>query len=220
LINELNKDSHIIADSYDIYLMSLLGGDKEKCRQMIDLFLTEKVDIITLYIELFQRSMYEIGDLWGQNKISVANEHLASIITEELLNLVYPKLFPGQQKEKKAVVCCVPNENHQIGAKMIADIFEMQGWDTYFLGSNLPVHALLDFVRRNQPELVALSVSILDHFVFLEDALQQLQANFPELTIIVGGQGLDTEGLGIVNKYSNLKYIEGLVPLEKYIKDL
>jgi methanogenic corrinoid protein MtbC1 len=43
---------------------------------------------------------------------------------------------------------------------MIADIFELNGWDGYFLGANMPVHELIKFIDDKKPDLLDLSLSI------------------------------------------------------------
>ncbi len=97
------------------------------------------MELKSLYMDLFQRSLYAVGELWELNKISVAREHLATAITESLLNLVYPRLFENTPTGKKVVVSCAANELHQIGGKIVADFFELNGWESHFLGANTPV---------------------------------------------------------------------------------
>lgn len=94
--------------------------------------------IENIYFHLFQRALYDVGKLWEQNKITVATEHLATAITEYLMVLCQQELFLTPRIDKRAIIACTANEYHQIGARMVADTFEMHGWDTWFLGSNTP----------------------------------------------------------------------------------
>ena len=98
--------------------------------------------VYPFYNNLFQKSLYRVGELWESNRISVAKEHLATAITEGLLNLVYPKLFEPEQyrKGRTILISCTANEFHQIGGKMVADVCELNGWDSHFLGANTPVN--------------------------------------------------------------------------------
>ena len=133
---------------YQDYLKALLAGKRKQCRDMVQGLLDANIELKTLFTNLFQRSMYEVGELWENNRITVANEHLATSITESLLNLTYPVLFAADRSGKKAVISCSANEFHQVGGKMVADIFELNGWDGHFLGLICRLKISLDLSRK------------------------------------------------------------------------
>lgn len=211
------NDSKITETIYRHYLDHLLAGNKKQCSRIINELLGRGIDIKDLYTNLFQRSMYEVGYLWESNQISIATEHLATISTEGLLNLVYPVLFSTPRVGKKAVISCVKNEFHQLGGKMAADIFELKGWDGYFLGANTPSRALVQFIDDRQPRLVGLSLSILANLVHLEHTLETLRTTFPNLDIILGGQAFLHGGMEILEKFKNVVYIPSLTDLENLV---
>ncbi|WP_073372816.1 B12-binding domain-containing protein [Desulfofustis glycolicus] len=82
----------ISEDVYDRYLEALLRGDSCTCLKIIDGLLDEQVRPIVMYVDLLQRSLYRIGELWEHNRVSVATEHLATTITERTLAAIYPTL--------------------------------------------------------------------------------------------------------------------------------
>ncbi|BCR36698.1 hypothetical protein MPAN_015910 [Mariniplasma anaerobium] len=57
------------------------------------------------------------------------------------------------------VAVCVGNELHEIGMRMVADFFEMDGWDTFFIGSNLPVSEIIKELKLNSVDLLAISLT-------------------------------------------------------------
>jgi len=205
---------------YTSYLSSLLSGNKKECTYITRELLDQNISIYDLYINLFQRSMYQIGKLWETNKISVAVEHMATLIIEGLLNLLYPQIFSAEHIGKSAIVSCVPNEFHQLGAKMVADIFELNGWDGFFLGANTPSIELLQLIDEKKPDLLALSMSIYFNLPALKETIQKVQTNYPQLDIIVGGQGLLECGKDIVSEYSDVSYVDSLIKLEQLIRKI
>src|SRR6056297_2679784 len=110
----------ITEQRYQKYFNFLLKGKRKECTKIVQYLLDQDIHIQILYIDLFQKSLYEIGELWEYNKISVAKEHLVTAITEGLINLVYPKLFENETTfiNKSVVISCSANEFHQIGGKM------------------------------------------------------------------------------------------------------
>ncbi|MFW6237267.1 MAG: cobalamin B12-binding domain-containing protein, partial [Desulfosudaceae bacterium] len=147
--------------TYRRYLAALLAGDRAGCAALSRELLETGLAPEDLYTDLFQRSLYEVGELWEQNRVSVAVEHLATAVTESLLAAVYPHILGGEtERRRKAVISCSVNEYHQVGARMVADIMETRGWDTWFLGANTPTADLLRMLQEKVPDMLGLSVSI------------------------------------------------------------
>jgi methanogenic corrinoid protein MtbC1 len=199
---------------YKDYLSSLISGDKKYCLSVVQGLLNKDVDIYSLYMSLFQRAMYEVGEMWEMNKVSVAVEHLATSITESLLSLVYPRIFGADHIGKKAVIACVANEYHQIGGRMVADIFELHGWDGYFLGANTPPEELLKLIDEKQPDLVGLSLAIYFNLDSLWRVVETVRSTFPDLPILVGGQAFRWGGTERVSQYEGVTYVTSLKDLE------
>ncbi len=203
---------------YQLYITNLLAGNKQNCFSIVKKHI-DQYNIKDFYFHLFQRSMYEVGELWEQNKISVATEHIATAITENLLNLFYPIIFSEERVGKKALVSCSINEYHQIGAKMIADIFELNGWDGIFLGANTPGIDLIKLIEKEQPDVIGLSVSIYFNMPDLMAIIKELRTNNIHNEILVGGQAFRWGGTEILNDFENVKYLSGIDSLEKYIQN-
>lgn len=207
----------IDADLYNTYLDALLAGRRSECRRIVQELLDAGIEVKRLYGGLFQRSMYRVGELWETNRISVANEHLATSITESLLNLSYPLVFGTPRIGKKAVISCSANEFHQVGGKMVADILELHGWDGHFLGANTPPGELVQVIAAETPDLVGLSLSILSNLEQLKRVIEAVRADFPNLDLVIGGQAFRWGGLEAIKRYSGVAYIPDLDTLEKTI---
>ena len=203
---------------YQDYLKALLAGKRKQCSSVVQSLLDANIDLKVLFIDLFQRSMYEVGELWENNRITVANEHLATSITESLLNLAYPALFAADHKGKKAVISCSANEFHQIGGKIVADIFELNGWDGHFLGANLPHEDLSRFIQEVQPDVVGLSLSIIANLDKLKRGIEVVRTDFPKLDLLIGGQAFRWGGIDVIKRYPGTEYVSSLDELENLIK--
>lgn len=206
---------------YQKYRDALLQGRRAVCTAIVQELLEQGMDIKALYTDLFQQSLYEVGRLWETNKISVAREHLATAVTEGLLNLVYPRLFAsgGPVSHKKAIISCAANEFHQIGGKMAADIFELNGWETHFLGANTPVPHMLEHIQEITPDLVGFSLSVYHNMPMLKQGLDAVESDFRNLDIFVGGQAFNWGGLDVLNQYPGTRFIPTLDVLENTIAE-
>ncbi len=200
---------------YRKFLNHLLNGERKALNRMVRDLLNDKITILDLYVLLFQKSLYEVGRLWETNKISVAKEHLATAITEGLLNLIYSELTAAQQRNRKVIVSCAANEYHQIGGKMVADVFESNGWDAQFLGANTPIGHLLEHIDQEKPDLVALSLTIYFNLPSLKNAIDRIAVSFPNLDILVGGQVFLHTGPGVLKSLPNVSFVPDLKVLDK-----
>jgi len=203
--------------AYTSYFEALLRGHRGRCQAIFEAWLDAPVDVRVLYQEVVQRSLYEVGTLWEQGRISVATEHLATAITESLLNLVYPRLFSQPRIGKSAVVTCSANEYHQIGGKMVADLFELNGWRGYFLGANAPRGDLLDLIRDKKPDVVALSLTVYFHLEALMETAAALRAEFSAMPILVGGQAFRWGGRERAEGIVGVRYLRSLGELELWM---
>ncbi len=204
--------------AYGQYFSYLLAGNRAGCAAIVKGLLDGGCDIKELYTHLFQRSLYKVGELWEYNRISVAMEHLATAVTESLLHMAYPVIFSAEHTGEKAIISCVANEYHQIGGKMVADIFELNGWDGYFLGANTPVSDLLALIDEKKPRIVCLSLAIYFNINTLLDGIEQIQASYPGLEILAGGQAFRWGNTRVLEKYRNVTYIESVYLLEEIIR--
>jgi methanogenic corrinoid protein MtbC1 len=203
---------------YESYLNALLAGKRSECHTMVQELLNAHINLKELYGRLFQRSMYQVGELWETNRITVANEHLATAITESLLNLAYPLVFGAEHTGKKAVISCSANEFHQLGGKMVADILELNGWDAHFLGANTPPDDMARFIHEVKPDMAGLSLSILSNMDNLKRAMEVIKSDFPNMDLLIGGQAFRWGGMDVIRQYAGTEYFPTLEKLENAIK--
>lgn len=196
----------------------LVSGDYEKCSELVKTILNEGGDIKLLYDGILKKSLYNIGELWETGKITVATEHLASAIVETILSEVYFKIITQNKINKTAVLACTENEFHQIGIKMVTDIFENNGWHVHFLGANTITEELISLIGTIHPDILAISLSIPFNLPSLEKMLTKIRAQYPDLYIFVGGQAFLHGGFEILKKFQNIIYKADLNELDEFLK--
>lgn len=202
------------------FLENLLTGNRLNCSKIARTYLETDPSIINLYEHVFKDALYQVGTLWETNKISVATEHLATAITEGILNELFEQLVSKKRYNKKVVVACVDKERHQVGIKMVADVFEMNGWESFFLGTGIPNGELIRYLHEVNPDLIAISLSVYFNLANLFKMLDLIQAEFPDLQILIGGQAFDHVSKEMLKRYANVNLFSDLYLLEKFIKSI
>ncbi|MGV8120242.1 MAG: B12-binding domain-containing protein [Candidatus Xenobiia bacterium LiM19] len=210
----------ITGELFDDYCASLLSGKTADCRQIVEDLLKAGIDIKELYSLLFQASLFRVGELWETNRIAVAVEHMATAITERLMSLAYPALFSGERGSKTAVISCAANEYHQVGGRMAADIFELNGWHSYFLGANTPVDVLTKFIQEKKPDIIGLSMAVYFNMPRLIEALNKITTLTPGIPVFLGGQAFRWGGQELCQLYPNTTFVPSLEALESMIRSI
>jgi MerR family transcriptional regulator, light-induced transcriptional regulator len=200
-----------------VFLDALLSGDRAAGSSIVHKQLENNVPIQTIYEQLIRTALYTVGELWEHNQITVAEEHLATSVSEAIMNELFAKIISRERLQKKALLACVENEYHQVGIKMVADIFEMKGWDALFLGANVPVKELIAYAGKKQPDLIALSVSIYFHMPALIQMIHEIRTAFPVLPLLVGGQAFRRGGKELLVTFPYIFFISDLFELETFI---
>ncbi|MDZ7315677.1 MAG: cobalamin-dependent protein [candidate division KSB1 bacterium] len=170
------------------YLDALLAGDRLTAGRIVMDLLQSGTPIKQIYLGIFQPVQREIGRLWQNNRISVAQEHFCTAATQTIMSQLYPYLFTGEKKSKKLVACCIGGELHEIGARIVADFMEMEGWDTYFLGANTPAESILKALGDQRADLLAVSATMTFHVSRVADLIRQLrESRLADVPVLVGG---------------------------------
>lgn len=199
------------------YLDSLLKGDKNQCLQIVSNLIKSNVPLKEIYIQLFQRSMYRVGQMWEKERCTIADEHIATKITESLIESTTSQFMNGHHLDKLVVITCIDKEFHELGARMVAGFFEVSGWKTLYLGSNTPQSTLIDLIKEKKPDLLGISNNFYINISRLIKLIEQIRIVAPDLQLLVGGQALSGGQSEILSKYPNVKYIASLDELEEYI---
>ena len=170
------------------YLRLLLAGNRHAASVLILDAVRNGMSIRDVYIDVFQRTQYEIGRLWQVNEISVAQEHFCTAATQMIMSQLYSQIFATARANRRLVAACVGGDLHEIGVRMVADFFEMEGWDTFYLGANTPLPGILQAVAEHEPHVVAISATMSYHVGEVAEVIRSLRAGESATPrILVGG---------------------------------
>jgi MerR family transcriptional regulator, light-induced transcriptional regulator len=179
--------------AYD-YFNALIEMNKNKAVKLImDVVGEGEVTIKDLYLDVFTNVLYEIGRYWAMRKITVGQEHFATAVTVYTMSLLYDKIFNNEEKEYKMIGVCVGDELHEIGIRMVCDIFELNKWDTYYLGANVPNESVLSELKKIKPDILAISVTLANKVPSCIELISLIRSEYPSVKIIVGGRPFNTD---------------------------
>lgn len=151
--------------------------------------------IVEIYEEVLAKSLNEMK-LIGDEKTDIWKEHVRSSIIKTIVENCYPYVVKERERKashpkliKVAVVCPV-DEYHEIGARMIADYFTINGYDTTFVGSNTPKEVFVAGIHVDKPNYVAISITNPYNLVSARNTIELIKKADHSVKILAGGSAL------------------------------
>jgi methanogenic corrinoid protein MtbC1 len=178
-----------LADLASQYTRLLLERKRAEAGELVLKTARDGVDVRDIYIHVFQSALYEIGRLWQTNQINIAQEHYFTAATQMIMSQLYPYIFNEKRNGKRMVAASVSENQHDIGIRMVADFFEMDGWDAMYLGGNNPLESILQALDEARPHILALSVTVASHVHNAEKIIKAIRdhADHRSTKVLVGG---------------------------------
>lgn len=174
------------------YLKLLLNNDTKGAYQFIESLYKSGIELEDIYIKILQEVMQEVGNLWHKQEISVDKEHYCTSATQLILSQFYPLIFSKPRNGYKILTACIGSELHEMGIRMVSDLFEYRGWESVLLGAAVPNEAIIKAIKENNPDLLALSVTMPQHLPLCYELVNKIRENFKDIKIAVGGRGFQT----------------------------
>lgn len=182
----------------DNYFFGLLECDKNYCYNLIMGAVDQGTTIKDIYTSVFYPSMIKIGDLWQGNQLTVAQEHLATVITQSIISSLYYKMFTGKvsRNKGKIIMTCAGNELHELGSRMLSDLLEIEGFNVKFLGANMPIYSVLEMIKMEEPLVIGISCTMSFNINNVKNLISLIKNEIPYYApILVGGRAFDVDPL-------------------------
>lgn len=178
---------------YQNYLKAVREGAFAQASQVVQTALAQGVSPVAIYDRVFAPSLRQVGELWETGEMSVAQEHLATGITEycrtTLANSSVKKESPQPAKSitGRVLLTNVVGNQHTLGLNMLCDVFRWQGWEVFPLITALPESEIAQAANLYKVDLVCLSIALPGQIARATAAVKALRQNSWKGIIEVGG---------------------------------
>lgn len=187
------RDDNPLAAQARAYLSALVAANREDARVLLMGLLDQNVPVRDLYRYIFQPALQETGRLWQIHQVSVAEEHYITDTTRLFIALLYTRMREESRTQarngRRLVATSVSGEFHDIGIRMVADFFEMDGWDTLYTGADTPAPSVVAMIRDHHADAIAISATIPVHVSRVYELVRAIRAdpNTARTPVIAGG---------------------------------
>src|SRR6476660_9580772 len=132
------------------------GAEQEAVTFSLEL-LDRGVTALEVLLKLVAASQAEAGSRWAGNRWSVAQEHAATHVNEQVVAAVAAHTRKTPPTAGRILVACVDGEWHSLPARLFAEVTRLHGWEVRFLGASVPGPHLVSYLHQHDPLAVAVS---------------------------------------------------------------
>ena len=185
---------------YEEFVAHLDREDKARCVELALSALSQgQVDVVTLYNDILAPALNIPTNRTGDSPLGIWEEHVRTSIVRTVVENCYPYVRKERanrygdpvKRDRRVIVVCPTEEFHEIGARIVADFFDLCGFDPTFVGANTPQEEILKAIAQLKPAYVAVSATNTYSLVPAKRVLAQIRAvregSGADFKIIVGG---------------------------------
>jgi methanogenic corrinoid protein MtbC1 len=169
------------------YLDYAVRGQRREAAEFALSFLEGGLAPEQIADSLLMPALRQLGRSWEKNGISAATEHRATEITRYVIYRIFDSLSVKRSLPLRAVLACVPGDQHDIGIEVMAGLLRSDGWSPVLIGRGAPHQDLLDAVTDARPDVLVLSVSLISLLPAACALISDVKEKAPGVRIILGG---------------------------------
>ncbi|NNM36004.1 MAG: histidine kinase [Nitrosopumilus sp.] len=168
----------------------LTEGNIEDCVKIYEEYV-KIFNAADFFDKILKPVMYEIGEHWATNKISIATEHVASNIAQTLVKIIMDRVVATCNKKK--ILICVPlGEEHHLGCDVLETYLSIKGYKVYNMGTSMPTESIINFIENNKPDILFVSITLPDNLSAGQRLVRKIKEEH-NIPILIGGYALQSE---------------------------
>lgn len=211
---------------YQQILQALQMEDKEQAVKLsMDALENKHVTVMELYESILSPALASIINEYEDEGDLIWKEHVRSAIIRTIIESAYPYILkeqaPVMGERENVIVMCPELEDHELGAKMVSDFFQIAGFNSYFIGARTPLKTIVNAIKDVKPKYLVISVTNFYHILSVKRLIENIKdVTNSDLTFILGGRAIDANPDSVKNTGAdihlrNFEDIKQLIEVEK-----
>lgn len=181
----VNLDKDDYNDTILKFIKFIQDFEEKKIRFSLEdlrLQLPKQIIITKIILPLFDK----IGEMWRSGRLRISHEHFATAIFKNFL-LDLKESENVSDFAPKIIICTPVGQHHELAAAAIAVLVTTIGFNTIYLGANVPSEDIASAAGQADAKFVILSVIYPENESMLINNLKKLRSYLPTTGILVGG---------------------------------
>ena len=176
-----------------VFLEQALNADGDRLKTTLTGLYMKQYYLHEIYDTLVLPVMRLIGEMWANNDISIAEEHLATNTIKNAVHALGETLERKDYKDKSYTLSlALSGDEHDLPLIMTKQILEIKGIPVINCGRNTPVNSIKRLLKKFQPDKIIVSLTYIENKKLAKQELDDLLkiASKTHAKIYVGGAGI------------------------------
>lgn len=177
------------------FFQSLLAGCEESATNILTSAHLQGKTLTKIFDDEICPAMREIGELWFDGKITVAQEHLATRVACNAVYKLRNTLSVPKMTDELAMCCAMEGELHEFPVHLAQIAIENEGWEVVNFGANTPLFCLAEEVVKHAPKVLCISATVIGDLERLTHEYKFFREQIAKLktSIVLGGRVFEDE---------------------------
>jgi methanogenic corrinoid protein MtbC1 len=181
-------------------LVKLLSDLKEpEALAFVDKSLAEGADPMDLLGQA-KEAMNIVGERFASEEYFIPDLVFSGEILKGIVKKLEPHLKKGEEEKRlgKVVIGTVAGDIHDIGKDMVVFMLDVNGFEVFDLGIDVPVQKFVDTIKETGSKVVGLSGFLTLAFQSMKDTVDAIKAAGlrDQVKIMIGGGQIDEQVKG------------------------
>jgi methanogenic corrinoid protein MtbC1 len=170
------------------YIETCLDGEPARATRMLLDAIEDGLSIPDACLGVIVPSMAEVGRLWHIGRLGMHEEHAVTAVAHRALGLLAASATHAPRNGKTVIGATVQGNAHDTAIRIVTLLFEIEGWKSVSLGTELPPGEVANSVRDFDAHLAVLSATLIPQLRAMGRTIAAVRSASPETRILVGGQ--------------------------------
>jgi len=210
-------------DNMSAMLDAIRQGEVEKGEELARAVVKEGADPLRA-LDAVTGTLKEIGDAFSRGDLFLVHMIMASEAAKGVIAVLAPEVKRSKKEIKylgRVLIGTVAGDIHDIGKRLVATFLEMEGFEVFDVGIDVPTQTFVEKVRELKPDVVGLSALVTSTMPVQGEVIDALRkAGLRDgVKVVVGGSavsaswaeevGADSFGNDAVEAVAKVKALVG-----------
>ena len=144
-----------------------------------------------------RKAMQIVGERFSNGKYFIPDLVYSGKILEQIAEIVKLGISEGYNTKRlgRFIMGTVAGDLHDIGKNLVTFMLDVNGFDVYDLGVDVPPQVFVDRIKEIEPEIVGLSGFLTSVYQAMKDTVDAIEAAGlrDKVKIMIGGGVMDDE---------------------------
>lgn len=187
-------------NSYQMDFISIIETENryEALQFIIDKLESKKLSVLEVYEDILTPALNLMVPSDNEN-VDIWKEHIRTSIIKTIVENIYSYVLKeraqnGKINGKTVAIFCPPEEYHNVGARMVTDVFTICGYEAILVDNNTPLRVIEAGMDIRRIDCFAISISNPYHLVATRNIIENIRKKDNVVKIIVGGNAIGRLG--------------------------